>query len=202
MFEKAMKWLNVLVLLIELNILWLLGLILGLFFIGLVPSTSAMVRLFEKSDLFTGYYSYVGVFKLYCHYYVETIKTYKWRVLLFPIVVSTIYLELLFIQKDQMMRAVFQWPLLILLAYVLLVLINSILIDDRSTEIWWKKAVFALMSPLVLIGESIICILLILTFAIISLAYHWFFFIAISLFVYTTYRCLYNGYQKKGLLKI
>lgn len=197
-----MKWLNVLVLLIELNILWLVGLMIGLFVIGFVPSTAAVIKLYEKADLFTGYYAYSSVLKLFFQYYVQTLKRFKWRVLLFPITIAAIYLELIMIQQNQIIRAVFQWPLLLLLAYVFIVLLNIILIEGRSQADWRKKTVFALTSPIVLLSESFICVLLILSFMIISLAYHWFFFVAISLFLYCAFRCIDNGYQKKGLLKI
>ena len=53
MFLKAMNWLNAFVLLIELNILWLLGILAGFFVVGFVPSTVAILTILNKEDLFT-----------------------------------------------------------------------------------------------------------------------------------------------------
>ena len=68
---------------IELNILWLLGIIAGFFFAGLVPSTRAVLKLLNKQDLFTGYYSYSEIFQKYWQEYIRSIKIFQWRVIVF-----------------------------------------------------------------------------------------------------------------------
>ena len=201
MFIKAMHWINVVILFIELNILWLLGFIAGFFFAGLVPSTRAVLKLLNKQDLFTGYYSYSEIFQKYWQEYIRSIKIFQWRVIVFPILFSLFYVELVFIQQSSIMRAYFQWPILIMMSYLLLVLLNLILATEMSGDSWLKKIAFSLVSPIVLPGRSLMCVVMILSFAVLSLAYHWFFFVASPLFLYVASKCLISGYQKKGLLR-
>lgn len=201
MFLKAMNWLNAFVLLIELNILWLLGILAGFFVVGFVPSTVAVLTILNKEDLFTGYYSYIEVLTLFWKNYVSAIRLYKWRVFIFPLVLGILYLELLIVQQSDLMRAFFQWPLLFLFSYVILVLINLSLVTRLSKDKWRRKAVFSLTIPFLLPKESFLCLLMVLTFSIVSMAYHWFFFVAISIFLYSASKCLLSGYSKKGLLK-
>lgn len=197
-----MNWLNACVLLIELNLLWLIGNIVGFFVVGFLPSTLAVMKILNKKDLFIGYYSYSDIFKQFWLNYLSTIRVFKWRILVCPIILAILYVELLMIQQSDLMRALFQWPILLLMSYVILVMLNLILAVGASKEGWRKKALFALASPLLLPKESIVSLLMILSFSILSLAYHWVFFVAISLFLYSASKCILAGYDKKGLLKI
>lgn len=197
-----MNWLNACVLLIELNLLWLIGNIVGFFVVGFLPSTLAVMKILNKKDLFIGYYSYSDIFKQFWLNYLSTIRVFKWRILVCPIILAILYVELLMIQQSDLMRALFQWPILLLMSYVILVMLNLILAVGASKEGWRKKALFALASPLLLPKESIVSLLMILSFSILSLAYHWVFFVAISFFLYSASKCILAGYDKKGLLKV
>ena len=57
-------------------------------------------------------------------------------------------------------------------------LIGSFEFDFSDRDEWRQlveKIAFSLVSPIVLPGRSLMCVVMILSFAVLSLAYHWFF---------------------------
>lgn len=202
MTTKLMKGLNVTVILILVNGMWLIGTAVGLFIAGLTPSTVAAVKILRNPQLFDDYSSYFELLKQFIREYINAFRVYNWRVIIPSTIALLLYFDLLIIQGNELLRAMIQWPLLILASYFFLSFINLIMAVDISQESWIKKLKFALAAPILLPLQSICSLLMIVAFFVLVLAYHWLFFVAISTLLYTMIRLLSSGYEQKGLLVV
>ncbi|WP_265458879.1 DUF624 domain-containing protein [Enterococcus sp. HY326] len=202
MTTKLMKGLNVIVILILVNVMWLIGTAVGLFIAGLTPSMVAAVKILRNPQLFADYSSYFELLKQFIREYINAFRVYNWRILIPSTIALLLYFDLLIIQGNELLRAMLQWPLLILASYLFLSFINLIMAVDISQESWIKKIKFALVAPILLPLQSICSLLMIVAFFVLVLAYNWLFFVAISVLLYTMIRLLSSGYEQKGLLVV
>ena len=82
-------------------------------------------------------------------------------------------------------------------------LIGSFEFDFSDRDEWRQlveKIAFSLVSPIVLPGRSLMCVVMIL-FCSFELGLSLVLFVASPLFFYVASKCLISGYQKKGLLR-
>ncbi|KAF1296226.1 hypothetical protein BAU15_10600 [Enterococcus sp. JM4C] len=203
MTQKLMKVINLIVILFLLNSFWFIGTLIGVGVVGLIPSTAALIHVLHLPHLFDEEYSYKEITVFFIKQYGQTLKKYTWQVLVVPIFVSTLYFDLVIIQQDSLMKALFQWPLIILISVICLAVINYFLLDDlfpKEKRMSKLKISFAslLVSPL----QVVISFILFICFFVISLAYSWFIFFAIPSFIYVTSHLFLSAFKKKGLVNL
>lgn len=200
MTTKMMKGLNYLVMFVLLNLLWAVGIVCGLFFGGLVPSTYALIKLCQDRELFDGYAAYWQVVKRFCSEWLTGLKAFRLSVLLFPAALLVTYLDILVVQQNSLMKALFLWPALLLLCYLLLAMVQFCYVQTVSDDSLKAKLLAALTAPLLLPVESLLSLLVFGSFFILCLRFNWLFFVLAVAVLFVTCKLLENGYRKKGLV--
>lgn len=200
MTAKMMKGINICVIFFLTNCLWVLGIIAGLFFIGLIPSTNGILAIFEDKDLFE-HMSYTQMFKVYLNRYKETLLDYKWRIILSPVLIGILYLDLLVIQANEMIQAIFYWPIILVMGYLVLISLGFLVQGDKTLESFVNRLKAAVTLPFLMPGVAILTFLLFGSFLVISIRYFWFAMVSGSLFIYFVQNMLKKAYIQKKLMK-
>lgn len=200
MTEKLMKGINIFVVLTITNFLWLIGLALGLFIFGMVPSTRGVLTIFEKDDLFDDY-SYKQLIFDYFREYKKSILNYKWKVVTVPFLLLILYIELLFVQFSELAQAVFQIPLIVMMAILIFIALAFLVQEDQIYATTGERLRLAITLPFLTPVTVLLSIILFISFSVLSLRFLWFGLICISSFIFCMQRLLKNVYVKKGLIK-
>lgn len=201
MTQKLMKAINVVVILFLINILWFFGTIIGGLFLGFVPSTAALIHLLLLPELFQDTYSYKEIVLIFIKRYWQILKEYTWRVVVVPFSIIILYFDVLIIQQNSLMKALFQWPLILFMGYMCLTIINYFILDDSfPLERNRSKLKFSMAVVFLLPLQSLTSAVLFLCFFVIGLAYSWFLFFAIPLFVYVITHLFLSALKKKRLV--
>lgn len=201
MWEKAMKWLHVVVLFIILNFLWLAGTAVGIIVFGVIPSTVAILKLIELPRIFENNYGYGELILCYIHYYKEAFKHSK--ILLFvPIVIEIIaFFELLMISRFEFLQAIFQIPMIILMVYNLLIVFHICCLALKINTLTLKNYKLVLLSPLIFKCSTLFIIVTLVGLAIITIFKSWMFSLLFSTGIYVAYRLINHDYENCGWLK-
>lgn len=200
MTTKLMKGLNYLVMFVLLNILWLIGIVIGLFFGGLLPSTYALIAMYRDTELFDGFTSYRQISKRFFVLWWKGFKHFKFSVLLFPVAIFIVYLDILLVQQDQLMKAMFLWPLIALMCYLGLSMVQFAYTETVSGDSIKAKLKAALVAPLLMPLESLLSMLVFGSFFVLCLRFNWLFFVFAAALLFVICKMLQNGYEKKGLV--
>lgn len=201
MTQKMMDGVNVLVILFLMTILWLIGVVSGLVILGLVPSTAALIHLLQLPTLFSEGYSYKQLTVIFLKEYQRVIKTYHWRVLISPILLLIFYFDVLIIQSNSLMKALFQWPIILIMGYIVLITVTYFVLENNyKKESISKKIKFSLAVPLIFPIQSFCCFLLFASFFVISMMYSWFLFLSIPIFFYVVSHLFIITFKKKGMV--
>lgn len=196
-----MNWLNVIVVLFLTNFLWIIGVLIGLIFLGIFPSTFSLIETLSSIQNKNYDISYMEVTKTFVKAYLRQIRTRKLINMFFLIFTLFFILDFSFISINPFASAIFKIPLTIFLVVFLFGVINFGIVDYKSNNSLRDKLKFSLLMPWTFPLQSLISLLLIITFLLISFRFSWFSFVSISLFMYTNCRILSENYIKKGLLK-
>jgi uncharacterized membrane protein YesL len=201
MTQKMMDGVNVIVILFLMNILWLIGVVFGLIILGLVPSTAALIHVMQLPKLFSEGYSYKQLTVIFLKEYQRVIKMYHWRVLISPILLLIFYYDVLIIQSNSLMKALFQWPIILMMGYIVLIIINYFVLENNyKKESISKKIKFSLVVPLIFPIQSFCCFLLFVSFFVISMMHSWFSFLSIPTFFYVVSHLFIITFKKKGMV--
>lgn len=197
---KLMKGINCLVLFALLNCLWLVGIIIGLFFGGLVPATYALICLYKENELFEIGISYQQIIKRFFRLWLAGIKKFHFTILLLSGSIFLVYWDILVVQQNQMMKALFLWPLFLMLSYIVLAVIQLSYAGVISNAGLKAKIKLALTAPLLLPLESILSMVVFGSFFILGLRFNGFFLIFGAVVIFIIFKMLQHGYEKKGLV--
>ena len=200
MTTKIMKGINIIVVFLLSAILWILGTIVGVFFLGLYPSTYALLYIFNKDDLFESV-SYVEIFVSFWKAYKKLLKKMKWRVLVTPTIFIILTFDFLIVRQSELIRSIFQWPLIFLFVYFLLVSLSYLVQEDKTKEKYKNKLKFSMVVPFVLPLEITIISVFLLSLIAITIKFSWFAIFGISIFLYVVNRLLTSSFAKKELIK-
>lgn len=201
MWERAMKWLHVAVLFVFLNVLWLLGTLLGGVVFSLIPSTIAILKVLQLPRIFDNDYSYHEIIGSYYRFFKEAYKHNK--VFLFlPIMIATIaVLELQMITQNVFLQATFQIPLTILLVYVVIIIFHVSYLATQLELITSKQYKLLLLSPLIFNRSTILILVVMMTLTIIALIKGWMLMVFFSLVIYAASQLVGYDYKSKGLIQ-
>lgn len=200
MTNKLMLGLNYLVMFLLLNFLWLTGIIVGLFFFGLIPATYALITLYLDPDLFGFYLPYRKIIIRFAKLWLQELKRLHLKVVVFPISFVLGYVDIFVVLQNQLMKAVFLWPITIVLCYIVLVMIQLLYIESTSKVNLIPKLKLSLSAPFLMPIESLLCMLTIGSFSILGLHFNGLFLIFGSTILFIMLKILQKGYLKKGLV--
>lgn len=202
MAQRIMKWLHVFVVLILLNILWLLGTIVGVFFLGLVPSTQAIVYLIIQETIFDPYTSYLAIIKIFVSQYLKNLKRYHIKSIIIPLGIVLLYIDFHIINVNFYLQALLQIPLLLTTLLGIIVFLTWLIADIYTKDSVSRTWKFALLTPLVLPFQTFLCVVLSLAFIVISLKWSWFHFLGFSTLIISITKIFNETMLRKGLIKI
>lgn len=202
MTQKLMKWLHIFVVLVLLNLLWLTGTILGIFFLGLVPSTQSIVSLIIHETIFDPYTSYLSIIKKFSSYYWNNLKRYHIKSIIVPVGLVVIYIDFQIVQLNAYLRSLIQYPLLIFSACSLIVFLNWLIARAYSKDSTMRVGKFALLTPFILPVQTLLSLLLGGAFIIFSLKWSWFQVFGFTTLIVVITKMFNETLLKKGLIKI
>lgn len=201
MTQKMMDGINIIVILFLMNILWFIGVLVGLVLGGLVSSTAALIHVMQLPKLFSEGYSYKQLVTTFLKEYVRILKKYRLRVLIPPMILWVLYVDILIVQQNNLMKALFQWPIILFMGYIILIMINYLILENgHKEERFIKKIKFSAAIPLIFPLQAAFCFLLFSSFIIISFMYSWFAFISMPVFLYTVSHLFVLTYKRKGMV--
>lgn len=193
-----MEWLHIAVLFILLNILWIFGCIIGLGIFGLIPSTVATMDVIKDRMYFKTDYSYFEITKQFFKSFSLAFKHHK-LILVVPTVLLIVFiLEWFLIRGVDILRAGFMIPTTLIIFYLLIMILNSSYLMTVEKKIDLSYFKFIVLSPLVFLKSSLIIVLSLITFFILSISYPLISLFSIVLFIFTIHRVLKIDYAKKG----
>ncbi|MGT2666044.1 hypothetical protein ACVRYP_01790 [Streptococcus rifensis] len=89
-------------------------------------------------------------------------------------------------------------PTTLIIFYLLIMILNSSYLMTVETKIDLSYFKFIVLSPLVFLRSSLISVLSLITFFILSISYPLISLFSIALFIFTIHRVLKMDYAKKG----
>ena len=201
MWQKAMNWLHVVVLFIILNFLWIIGTVVGLVVFGAIPSTISILKLIELPRIFENNYGYGELFFRYIHNYREAFKHNK--VFLFvPVLMEIIaFFELMMISQFEILQAVFQIPMIILMIYNLFIFFHVSYLATKMERITFKNYKLVLLSPFIFRQSTILGLITLVALVIVTLFKNWMCLVLFSLGIYVAYKMINHDYKSHGWLK-
>src|SRR5699024_6393985 len=94
--------------------------------------------------------SYVEIFVSFWKAYKKLLKKMKWRVLVTPTIFIILTFDFLIVRQSELIRSIFQWPLIFLFVYFLLVSLSYLVQEDKTKEKYKNKLKFSMVVPFVL----------------------------------------------------
>lgn len=201
MWQKAMNWLHVVVLFVILNFLWITGTIVGLIVFGAIPSTIAILKLIELPRIFENSYGYGELIFRYIHNYREAFKNNK--VFLFAPVLTEIiaFFELLMISQYDLLQAIFQIPMIVLMVYSLFIVFHVSYLATQMDRLTFKNYKLVLLSPFIFKRSTVLGLITLIALVIITMFKNWMCLVLFSLVIYIAYRMISHDYESHGWLK-
>ncbi|SDQ40973.1 Uncharacterized membrane protein YesL [Streptococcus equinus] len=201
MWQKAMNWLHVAVLFIILNFLWIMGTTIGLVIFGAIPSTIAILKLIELPRIFENDYAYTEFARRYIQNYKEAFRHNK-LFLFLPVAVEIIaFFELLMISRFELLQAVFQIPIIILMVYNLFVAFHICYLATQMSKLTLKDYKVVLLSPLIFKRSTIFGVVTLMALGIIAVFKNWMFLVLFSLGIYVAYLMINHDYKSHRWIK-
>ena len=201
MWQKAMNWLHVVVLFVILNFLWITGTIVGLIVFGATPSTIAILKLIELPRIFENSYGYGELIFRYIHNYREAFKNNK--VFLFAPVLTEIiaFFELLMISQYDLLQAIFQIPMIVLMVYSLFIVFHVSYLATQMDRLTFKNYKLVLLSPFIFKRSTVLGLISLIALVVITIFKNWMCLVLFSLVIYIAYRMISHDYESHGWLK-
>ncbi|MGT2755712.1 DUF624 domain-containing protein [Streptococcus ovuberis] len=193
-----MEWLHIAVLFILLNILWVFGCIIGLGIFGLIPSTVATMDVIKDRMYFKTDYSYFEIMKHFFKCFSRVFKHHKLVSFVPSVLLIVFMLEWFLIRGVAILRAGFIIPITLIIFYLIIMILNSSYLMTVEKNIDLSYAKFIVLSPLVFLKSSLVIVISLITFFILSISYPLLNLFSVALFIFTVHRVLKMDYAKKG----
>ena len=198
---KAMSWLEKIMYILILNILWFLGVILGFGVLGIFPATYSVFKLFNEKELFEPQSPLSPIIKAFFKYYLAYFIRANVVGLLY---IGTIYILLIdwrIIQYSELLKSLFSIPIILMSIYIFETGLFLIPISLQGEGTIKQKIKLILTAPLLLPMASIVNLIVLLATVLLT---NYFtvgvFIIYISLSIYVFNISCTSALYKKRLL--
>src|SRR5699024_6494771 len=118
-----------------------------------------------------------------------------------PTIFIILTFDFLIVRQSELIRSIFQWPLIFLFVYFLLVSLSYLVQEDKTKEKYKNKLKFSMVVPFVLPLEITIISVFLLSLIAITIKFSWFAIFGISIFLYVVNRLLTSSFARKELIK-
>lgn len=152
---KAMRWLEIIMYFVILNLLWLLGVALGLGVLGFFPASFALFNIFYDEELFETQNRILPLVKRYVTYYLKFFIKANCVGAVYTILLVIFYFNFTVIKQLALLQALFLIPTILLLIYVFETAIFFSPIMIASEGDFRSKIKLIITSPLLLSKVSI-----------------------------------------------
>lgn len=152
---KAMRWLEIIMYFVILNLLWLLGVALGLGVLGFFPASFALFNIFYDEELFETQNRILPLVKRYVTYYLKFFIKANCVGAVYTILLVIFYFNFTVIKQLALLQALFLIPTILLLIYVFETAIFFSPIMIASEGDFRSKIKLIITSPLLLSKFSI-----------------------------------------------
>ncbi|MBD3948567.1 DUF624 domain-containing protein [Tuanshanicoccus lijuaniae] len=197
MSNKLMWYLRIITNGVVLSILFWVGLLSGVFILGLIPSTKALIKTYH---LLNDSFNYSEIIKCFVKTYILEFKKNWLESLIISVVLLFMIAEYHLVDEFPIISAFFKLPLRLLIIYMVSMLANYIImqtfIDERKKNLLIK----ALLAPFITIKESLVivfCFVCISSLAEINLML---LLLSASFFVVVIEKIIVRKLIKKGII--
>ncbi|HWJ79547.1 MAG TPA: DUF624 domain-containing protein [Niallia sp.] len=200
--NKVMIVLDKLLSVIYLNVLWLIGSVIGLGIFGVFPATYAMNALMKKEEFSNDFPSFRKLSKEFFVAYKHKFLKMNGIGIIYFLVLYVLWIDLQLVRGMTVGAAIFYYPVLFFIIYVLATLIYTFPVALYTRGSFKEKAKLVMTLPLLLPFQTI-CSLL---FFMVLLAVAYKFSIIIPLLLMSTYflcidKFLSGELIKKGIIR-
>ena len=200
--NKVMIVLDRLLSVIILNLLWIMGSIIGLGIFGIFPATYALNVLIRKEEFFNDFPSFRKLAKEYFSAYKQNFLKMNGVGIIYFLVLYVLWIDLQLVRGMTVGAAIFYYPVLFFIIYVLAALLYTFPIAIYTHGTFKEKAKLVLSLPLLLPLHTVFSLL----FFLVLLAVAYKFSIIIPLFLISTYflcidKFIAGDLVKKGIIR-
>lgn len=146
--EKAMRWLELIMYLVVLNLLWILGVLAGFGILGIFPATFALFNVFGDEELFESQSKILPIARRYVFYYTKFFFKSNGLALIYATLVTVLYIDWFIIQNHEVLQAFLTIPIILILVYIFEVLIFFVLVMIYGKGSFVDKLKLAITAPL------------------------------------------------------
>lgn len=160
---KTMRWLEIIMYFVTLNLLWIFGFVLGLGALGFFPASFALFNIFYDEELFETQNRILPLIKRYIAYYLKFFIKANCIGAVYTVLLLICYFNFTVMKQQALLQALFIIPTILLLMYILetAVFFSPVMIagdgDIRS------KIKLIITSPLLLSKVSVLNIAIAIT---------------------------------------
>lgn len=197
-WDKFMKWMHYVVILILLNFAWLLGVFFGVIILGVVPSTAALMTIYRQKKLFDLATSYREIMIIFVETYYRVLKENIAFIGISTFFFILAMVEWFLVRNVEILRAALQIPLTILLCYLVIVLCNSSYLMASEGKLSGSQFKFLVLSPLIFWSTSVGVLTSIVAVVFVASYQPLVGLVSNSLVIYLAARYLKSEYQKYG----
>jgi len=151
--NKVMRILELLMFAVFLNSLWLTGIVVGLVFFGMGPSTMALSYVVNQEDTFGSHTGFKDLLKLFISEYKKCFIKSNIVFLIYLTSLLVLLFNFNIIRYNTIMHSLFYVPIVVMIVYFTTTVIISIPVSLLTDGNFKEKARLTLLSP-ILTGSS------------------------------------------------
>jgi len=200
--NKIMVYLDKAVNIIYLNLLWVVGVLLGLGFFGVFPATYALFHLQKDEAYKADYPSYRQIAKSFFSAYKKGFLKMNGLALIYGAVMYVLWIDMQLVKQMAIGMAVLYYPLLFIMIYVLAAIVYTFPVSIHTEGTFKQKAKLVLALPLLMPIQSIFSLMFFLV--LLAAAYKFSIILPlcfVSIYVICIERFISGELVKKGAIK-
>lgn len=200
--NKVMIVLDKILSIIYLNVLWIIGTILGLGVGGIFPATYALYHLLKEEELFTDFPSFRKLSQTFFHAYKQKFLSLNGVGLIYAVILYMLWIDFQLVKEMSVGAAFFYYPVLFFITYILATIIYTFPVVVYTEGTFKQKAKAVLLLPLLLPLQTVFSLTFFLVLSMIAYRFS----IFVPLFFISTYficvdRFIKRELTKKGIIK-